>query len=288
MPRFLLPKRTTAHRVASIALYRALLSQSSAAPISGEQRTTLQNAIRNRFRDNRELQSHQLLQVAFRAGYEGLDLLDGSVAGDTESTEFLSSFIADIPSRLTRSQTRPVPKPQPPPSNLVCLPPEKNALTLRPRPTVPGRRHIPNIASANGLPFLRFTKPQPANLSRVLRQTLDARDKTFQQVVMLKNYWMPLAKYEEEWDDIVRRELRLGPSSSGVTWTSAVEDAMKDNALLVRQRRAKDIEMARKMQDIVDQETELARLEDEKRDAEKKKRIAERKEMNKACDVLNK
>lgn len=54
----------------AVALYRALISQSSAAPVNNAQRTALRNAVRKRFRDNKELQSSRQIELAFRTGYE--------------------------------------------------------------------------------------------------------------------------------------------------------------------------------------------------------------------------
>lgn len=86
MPRFLQPKKSTEHRVAgpliaytrasltdsfpAIALYRALLSGCSSATLSDNDRTSLRNAIRNKFRQNRKIQSPYQLGLSFKLGYE--------------------------------------------------------------------------------------------------------------------------------------------------------------------------------------------------------------------------
>ena len=54
----------------AIALFRALLSQSRAAPLSETERDGLQHLIRNKFRYNMYLTSWRLLRLAFTAGYE--------------------------------------------------------------------------------------------------------------------------------------------------------------------------------------------------------------------------
>ena len=54
----------------AIALYRALILQSSAGPVNNAQRSALRNAVRKRFRDNKELQSSRQIGLAFRTGYE--------------------------------------------------------------------------------------------------------------------------------------------------------------------------------------------------------------------------
>lgn len=54
----------------AIALYRALLSGCSSAALPDDDRTALRNAIRNKFRQNRKLQSPYQLGLSFQLGYE--------------------------------------------------------------------------------------------------------------------------------------------------------------------------------------------------------------------------
>lgn len=190
-----------------------------------------------------------------------LDLLDASVGGDSESTAIITSLLAEIPPHFTRSPWIYAPKSEPRPSSSVCPPAEESMLTIRPRPSVPGTRHIPVIASANGLPFLRFKKPQPANLSRVLNQKLDARNKGFDRRNILQNYWMPLAAHEDAWDEILHSHIGLDSWCFEPAWTDTVQKALQDEKMLYDQRMLKDRCLARKLQEIVDQEIELARLE---------------------------
>ncbi|OCK97607.1 uncharacterized protein K441DRAFT_501463, partial [Cenococcum geophilum 1.58] len=258
MPRFLVPKKTSAHRIASIALYRALILQSSAAPVNNAQRTALRNAVRKRFRDNKELQSSRQIELAFRTGYEILDLLDASVGGNSESTAIITSLLAETPPYFTRSPWIYAPKSKPRPPSSACPPAEESMLTIRPRSSVPRTRHIPVIASANGLPFLRFKKPQPANLSRVLNQKLDARNKGFDRRNILQNYWMPLAAHEDAWDEILHSHIGLGSWCFEPAWADTVQKALQDEKILYDQRMLKDRRLAQKLQEVVDQEIEFA------------------------------
>ncbi len=54
----------------AIALYRALLTGCSSAALPDDDRTSLSNAIRNKFRQNRKLQSPYQLGLSFKLGYE--------------------------------------------------------------------------------------------------------------------------------------------------------------------------------------------------------------------------
>lgn len=131
-------------------------------------------------------------------------------------------------------------------------------LNVRPYAKVNGPRQVPILSSANGVPFLRLTKPQPANLSRVLRQKLDRRLERFHERVILSHYEMPLATQEDQWDEMLRRELGLVEGHGEARWADAVALAQRENVKWYEQEMAKDRLTAAKMQKIVDQETALA------------------------------
>lgn len=271
MPRFLTPKKSTEHRVAAIALYRALLSGCSSAALPDDDRTALRNAIRNKFRQNRKLQSPYQLGLSFKLGYETVDKLDTATPA---STPTLSRLIATLPLGLTRAPPAPRPSPPPPPPPhpsgkhpLATLPPSRAVLAVRPYARVTGQRRVPVLASANGIPFLRLTKPQPASLSRVLRQKLARRMATFHARIELQNYWLPLAQQEDEWDALVAREAGKGMGlgdTDGLRvvaaegkWVDVVLRAREENVDVYEEWLRRDRGIIKRMQGIVDQETAL-------------------------------
>ncbi|KAF1946131.1 hypothetical protein EJ02DRAFT_336794 [Clathrospora elynae] len=259
MPRFLQPKKSTQHRVAAIALYRALLSRCSSAPLPDDDRVSLRNAIRNKFRKNRKIQSPYQLGLSFKAGYETLDRLDAFSTGDTASASALTRMISTLPQGLKRAPPLlPLRKspPEPPKERLACLPPEQAVLNVRPYTNVSGYRHVPILASANGVPFLRITKPQPPALSRILRQRLERKIELFDIKILLGNWWLPICKQEDEWDVLINAQLRRREDT--VKWTDAIRLAEQENQDAYERDVQKDREIARKMQRIVDEETEFA------------------------------
>ncbi|KAF2748138.1 hypothetical protein M011DRAFT_422345 [Sporormia fimetaria CBS 119925] len=269
MPRFILPKRSTQHRVAAIALYRALLSRCTFAPLQDEHRSSLRNAIRQKFRRNRKIASSHQLGLAFRAGYEVLDHLDAASAGDSFSTDFITTELSELGSGLKRPPIRKPPPPPPPPGKheLACLPPEQAVLRVRPYEKVNGPRHVPILSTANRIPFLRLRKPQPASLSRVLRQKLDRRIEIFERRILLGNYWLPLTVQEDRWDQILREELGIPEGTEGTRegkWSDAVRKAYADNTKQYETEVTRDKAIADKMLEIVDKETELALKEGQK------------------------
>ncbi|KAJ6270962.1 hypothetical protein PSV08DRAFT_300228, partial [Bipolaris maydis] len=86
------------------------------------------------------------------------------------------------------------------------------------------------MSSANGIPFLRLTKPQPPALSRVLRQRLERKIRLF---------------------DTKTRE-------DDVKWTDAIRQSERLNQEAYQKDMRKDREITKKMQNIVDLETKMA------------------------------
>lgn len=180
---------------------------------------------------------------------------------DSASVSTLSRIIATLPRGLTNappahrsSSTSPPPHPSGK-HPLDILPPERAVLNNRPYAQVIGQRQVPRIASANGVPFLRLTKPQPAALSRVLRQKLDRRIERFHRRVELQNYWLPLAQQEDEWDELVLPQLRR--REDGTKWADAMHEAERQNGTEYEAELAADAALIRKMQHIVDAETKM-------------------------------
>ncbi|OWY48489.1 DNA repair protein [Alternaria alternata] len=259
MPRFLQPKKSTQHRVAAIALYRALLSRCSSAPLPDDDRVSLRNAIRNKFRRNRKIQSPYQLGLSFKAGYQTLDHLDASATGDATSTSILTRLVSQLPCALTRIlpiKPRRETPPDPLKERLARLPPEKAVLNVRPYAQTSGPRHVPILASANSIPFLRLTKPQPPALSQVLHQRLERKTELFDTMVLLDNWWLPICQQEDKWDVLMNEQLKKREDT--VRWTDAVRLSQSENREAYEKDLKKDRQITRKMQRIVDMETELA------------------------------
>ncbi len=64
---------------------------------------------------------------------------------------------------------------------------------MRPFAEIKGIRRPPYFASAQRLPFLRYKKPQPANVSRVLRAKQDTKFRRISYLQILEQYYIPLA-----------------------------------------------------------------------------------------------
>ncbi|CAI6246790.1 unnamed protein product [Periconia digitata] len=269
MPRYIPPKQLTEHRTAAIALYRALLSRCTSAPLSAEDRSSLRNAICKKFRRSRKLQSSHQLGLVFQAGYKTLSYLDASTSGNTASTNALRSIISNLPSGITRTRSF-IPSPSssssltatPSKNALACLPSKQSTLDVRPYAKVSGPRHVPILASANGIPFLRLGKPQSPVLSRTIRYKLKSRIERFDSKVVLSNYWFPIASQEDVWDTLLEEHCELkDETNTSITWVGAIEQAIRQETMIYEADLADDRALRQKMMGIVDAETKLAEQE---------------------------
>ncbi|KAL5391581.1 hypothetical protein PMIN06_003168 [Paraphaeosphaeria minitans] len=275
MPGFLQPKLYLQHRVAAIALYRALLSRcSSAQALRDKERTSLYNAIRNKFRQNRKLQSSRQLGLVFKAGYEVLGHLDAVQTPNSKSIDALKTLIPSLPRRIVRSSSRRR-TPKPPPDASVrdhgaVLPPEKALLNVRPYAKTTGPRHVPILASANGIPFLRIKKPQPPVLSRVIRQALQRRIDNFHDRILYLNYWIPLSNHEDEWDAILEKDCDFVEKNTrkygtfDPLWVDEVIIAEQANRTAHDKDLKKTTETVTRMTELIDKERVLAIQEGQK------------------------
>ncbi|KAH0402123.1 hypothetical protein KCU89_g3468, partial [Aureobasidium melanogenum] len=260
-------------------LYRALLTKCRAAP-SPLRPSTLQAVVKNSFAKNRHVTSQNVLRNAFAGGYEALDHLNAAIAGDKASISHLKSLLSRLPARLkTTVPRKPASVPEPKPAAV-----QGTALSLRPRPafSLPSRRRIPVLVSANKIPILRFTKPQPAALSHYLKSRLVDRQKRQDRKMALEAQ-MEIARGEDDWDRIL---LAQGVADEGgsvkrgkVLWTKEVYESLGYTMNAIEAEGTKNRVMAEKMVAIVDKEKELAEVERKERkrlkNEERRKRKAE-------------
>ncbi|KAI1307192.1 hypothetical protein F5Y03DRAFT_383936 [Xylaria venustula] len=231
--KFLVPARNSRHRIACLALFRALLRLAPQVSLPddlasgwGAGKNPIAIHIRRAFRRNVSDTSPRIIYPALSAGYRMLSVLHG--AATSPDSEHHASIITFLQSRLEERQrslaNRPPPKPSfdpksaaPHPGTLPLLvrvspPPGPStsqqkpvyATPHRPRPQSElggtGRRKIPRLDLAGDIPFLRLTKPQPPVLSRVLGQKVRRRAERAEKVTEIKTDMLPDAKLEDEWD----------------------------------------------------------------------------------------
>jgi hypothetical protein len=289
MPPFLVPRHVSAHRISAIALYRALLQQSRAVPLPAESKAELQNIVRNRCKQTIHLHSYQRLRLAFQAGYEAIEHLDASVAGDEKSTSYIAELIGKAPAKVKADPPRPVlakgkrKTSKDESSKHVAAPPPfkpSTELLSRPHPLrqLSGKRHVPVLFTASKIPVLRIKKPQPPNLSGFIRHRIEQRQRRHDRRHWLEEQ-VEFAQYEDLWDEIVeehigvdaeveaKRDMLMEP-----TWAEEFQIAKEEVEFKIKEELRKNAAMAVRMQEVVDRETEL--LEREKKARKEAKRLA--------------
>jgi hypothetical protein len=302
---------------AGLSLYRALLRQSSALHVGGSNEhspsnssNVLSSLVRFRFHQDRKLKSPTQVANGLKAGHEALDLLHAcnknlpsalaQLKSLLESTAAQAEYTSAYRAALAAARSPTSPQKLSKIAHLRAIATKANSTRYpwskpvleRPLPLDEikgGKRRVPNLVSAQGIPFLRYSKPQPISLSRVIRQKQDRDQKKWTQQESLKGD-IVIAQREDEWDEIVAgqeaeeqargkggvkspldtngREEVGGPEAS---WKHEMVVAEGELYQQIKRSDWKNAEMGRKMWEIVVKERELAAQE--KREAKIQRRI---------------
>lgn len=313
MPKLPVPHRSDAHRLACLSLYRALLKQSFALPST--QSAGVTSLIRYRFKTDRVLQSPSQIADGLRAGNDVLNLLCACAQGRMDSIARLSSLIESTLKlsesnkvyrsalRSSRSPAAPRPGPKAVTAHLgasrmshsgrLCT----GAVFSRPLPLSQirgGKRRVPRFVSVQGIPFLRYSKPQSPTLGRVLRQKIAWNIKKWDQRGKLAEVNIRWGENEDAWDALVTQQhrkevLQHERSTPGhvqtelncelTSWAAASRVADAAIGQKIRNQDLRNAKTSQRMVDILKQERMLAAKE--KADLESKKyerRVARRTE----------
>ena len=137
--------------------------------------------------------------------------------------------------------------------------PDTPSVLSRPFLSISGKRHIPKLVNTNGIPHLRFKKPQSPFLSRVIRDKIKQREKWFKQLQLLTGE-TSMAEAEDEWDSILRHYGGIEDDNSA-PWIIAPVVALRQIKGKIQANHYKNTELARKMYNIVKLEKALAEEE---------------------------
>jgi hypothetical protein len=137
--------------------------------------------------------------------------------------------------------------------------PDTTPILDRPRP-VSGRRQVPVLVNARGIPFLRIKKPQPKNLSGVIRNKLAKRWHRIEVRDRLQAELL-FAKDEDVWD-------RMTNTSDEGTWAEEPKLALDDVLEKIRESDRKNRELAESMWKVVLREREALEEEEKQRQAQ--------------------
>lgn len=149
----------------------------------------------------------------------------------------------------------------------------------RPFAGLSGRRRIPKLVNANRVPLLRLKKPQSPFMSRIIRDTIDTRERRITRVDHLDEQ-LVVTMDEDTWDSILIDQFGLEEDQQ---WSYETRLAIKEIATLQAAATQKRTELAARMHSIVQQERALAveetkRIQDGKHKRRKANRLARRGE----------
>ncbi|EAW10638.1 LYR motif-containing protein [Aspergillus clavatus NRRL 1] len=281
MHRIIVPKQSSTHRFAfhlllGLALYRALLRQCSRLPEKFSELRSTRSLLQQKFQKYKNIQSPSQTINALKAGYEALDLLHSASHGNTQDAHRITKLLSEsqsVKKQMVAEHSR---------LTAACAPkvlskktqrreeskqfqemtarkhPDATPILSRPRPEVNGKRHIPVLVSARGVPFLRIKKPQPKNLSGVIRTKLDKRWRRIERRERL-GLDLLFAKDEDHWD-----QLTLGRPETE-TWTQEVKNALDEVNMNIHESDKKNMELAEAMWQVVLAERKLAAEEEQQR-----------------------
>ncbi|KAF4595746.1 ubiquitin-conjugating enzyme [Ophiocordyceps camponoti-floridani] len=209
------PARDCRHRIAALALYRALVRSARAIPLPPDLAASRSVAglVRRRFVKHRHFTSPRLLYIAMTAGYRFLTMFVKAHTASSAENGQLVDFLRSCPPLRPRS-TMSEPEPEPASRVPAAEPLIRNiAAAQEPPRYAPSRtslspcslegspRKVPIVATtAHGQPFLRIHKPQPALLSQMIGRKETNFKKKILKVVHINDDLMPAAEFEDDWD----------------------------------------------------------------------------------------
>ncbi|KAJ5221718.1 Complex 1 LYR protein [Penicillium citrinum] len=268
------PKLSGVHRFACLSLYRALLRQCSPSASDPSWLGETRILVKQRFRKYRGLDSPTQIANSLKAGYKTLDLLSSASNGSSRDARRLSDIleqtkVAKAQCAAQQKELKDLAAPQPLSAKRARKQesiryeektryrhPDTPSILARPKP-VKGIRKVPYLVNARGLPFLRIKKPQPRNLSGVIRNKLERRWKRILRRDRLTIDKL-FAEDEDNWDHLTNAQ-------DSSTWSRHYKLALDEVNDQIRESDENAAEMARKMWNIVLKERLLAEEEQKKR-----------------------
>ncbi|KAL9120926.1 MAG: hypothetical protein Q9187_002516 [Circinaria calcarea] len=270
MPRHLIPNKSGVHRAACISLYRALLRQGPKLHLDSRQLFSFNHIVRENFSKHVKICSPRDIRNALGLGYETLKALVSSNGAQLSRLSCALTHFQELRSSNTPSaaapQTSAIVKKKVPHQLIIKARPNTPSVLSRPFLSLSGPRHVPKLVSANGIPFLRFKKPQSPYLSRIIRDKVKQHSRRFDHLYDLEHQ-IVLAKDEDHWDKILdetcglRRETENGDDVRFTSWATVVQHARAIVSWKLREETLNNAETARKMYSIIEQEKTLAARE---------------------------
>ncbi|KAL8783377.1 MAG: hypothetical protein Q9195_009405 [Heterodermia aff. obscurata] len=280
------------------ALHRALLRATTKLSIQDQAYNAIQRrtaeGIGDRFRHHAKSQGPIEIVMALRYGYQltifkALDILHNAVNGDMDARERIVKELDGLkvksprrsPARQReRGRASITPNPQDETRRSAVIP-NKHSILERPYPVLSGRRTVPHLINTNGVPFLRYSRPQSPTLSRVILDKIKTYDRRIGRKYELQNQ-VQMAKLEDAWDTDLSQYCGLSiPDDPDPLWRKEPYCALNDFHTMLKRNTERTRELGLDMYRVLEKERALAEKErlarrDERHRRNKAKRLARR------------
>lgn len=164
---------------------------------------------------------------------------------------------------------------------MVWPQPNTTSIFDRPFPKVSGRRRVPHLVVTSGFPFLRIKKPQSQFLGRIIRDDIRLFHKRVALFQKLQAY-SQLGYNEDRWDEILESMCGIDGDRDVGSWIFSAYKSKQEVGEVITKHRQQRLDMAQKMQEIVEKEQALADQERLQRMNEKHKERKQRRLERKA------
>lgn len=142
----------------------------------------------------------------------------------------------------------------------------------RPYPILTGRRCVPHLIDVCGITFLRFKKPQPEIITRMIISRARAYQRRWDCTYRLREL-ISLGDLEDAWDRILERYCGLKQvHDRSISWATESSSASDATTATVRGQARQEEDLRRKLTRIREKERVLAEEEKARRKNEKQQR----------------
>ena len=183
-----------------------------------------------------------------------------------------------IPSERGGDSTTPNPQDE---VRRSAVSPNTPSILSRPYPILSGRRTVPFLICTNGVPFLRYKKPQSPTLSRVINDKIRAHEHRLDRKYEYQDQ-VQMGKLEDAWDNDLSRYRGLSSRNEpDPSWKDAPLSTLDEVVKVSRRHTERNKKMALDMYHVMEKERALAEKErltgrDERHRRNKAKRLARR------------
>uniref|UniRef100_L2FR72 DNA repair protein n=1 Tax=Colletotrichum fructicola (strain Nara gc5) TaxID=1213859 RepID=L2FR72_COLFN len=221
--------RSSRHRIAVIALFRALLREGREVTLPQDVcrkgKNPVPDLIKRGFQRNKADVSPRLIFAALSAGYKFLTFFKNARVPESKEQAEIITYLRQKNEHIARAEAKKRPGRKP-----------RGPATPPPKPEdLGGRRgaQIPQvIVTAQGHTFLRHKRPQPRVVSDILRRKTWRKARINEVSIEMTECDYAAAREEDEWDRLVDEQLRAAGQHSRVdhspstsTYYQSVQDS---------------------------------------------------------------